>query len=43
MATFDIKIQNATMKVDAETFEEALQEAKDILPQFLSSWQILEG
>jgi predicted RNase H-like HicB family nuclease len=43
MATFDISINNGIMKVDAETLEEALQEAEDILAQFLVSWETLEA
>ena len=43
MATFDINIKNAQMVVDAETLEEALQEAEDILAQFLISWETLEA
>ena len=43
MATFEINISNATMMMDAETLEEALQEAEDILGQFLFSWEKLEA
>jgi len=43
MATFEINISNATMMMDAETLEEALQEAEEILAQFLISWGTLEA
>jgi predicted RNase H-like HicB family nuclease len=43
MATFEINVNNATMMIDAETLEEALQEAEDILAQFLTSWETLEA
>jgi hypothetical protein len=43
MATFEINVNNAIMMVDAETMEEALHEAEDILAQFLISWETLEA
>jgi hypothetical protein len=43
MATFEINIENAKMIIDAETLEEALQEAEDIASQFLFSWDKLEA
>jgi predicted RNase H-like HicB family nuclease len=43
MATFEINVNNAMMLVDAETLEEALEEAEDILAQFLISWETLEA